>query len=153
MYSCKSKTEINEQEIYSLINEIIFDDTIVIHNVCSKLEELKLDSEQLKEFTKDDFHFNEKIKLKFKNLKIKPNSIKYFHLNYKPTDFATIDSTCNKKYVVHLSLPYISVDRKKILIKIDNDCNCFLGGNGGVYLYEKVKGNWLLKKSFDNWIS
>ncbi len=153
VYSCNLKTEINEQEIYSIINEIVFDDTIVIDNICCKFDELKLESEELKEFSQDDIQFNEQIKLKFKNLKVKPNKIKYFHLNYKPTDYAKIDSTCSKDYVVRLSLPYISIDRKKILIEIHDDCNCMLGGSGGKYLYEKVNNQWKLKKSFNEWIS
>lgn len=152
-FSCNPKTDIKEAEIYSLINEVIFDDSIVVQNVCWNFNKQSLDKDMLKEFSEEDIEFNEKIKLKFKNLKVKPNKIIHFHYNYKPGEYAKIDSTCNKNFVVHLSVPFVSVDRKKILIDIQYDCNCMLGGSGGKYLYEKIKGHWKLNKSFDEWIS
>jgi hypothetical protein len=151
--SCNQKAEINEAEIYSLINEVIFDDSIVVNNVCWNFNKLSLDKDMLKEFSNEDIEFNEKIKLKFRNLKVKPNKIIHFHYNYKLGDYAKIDSTCNENSVVHLSVPFVSVNRKKILIDIQYDCNCMLGGSGGKYLYEKIKGHWKLNKSFDEWIS
>ncbi len=153
LLACNQKTEIKEAEIYSLINEVIFDDSIVVNNVCWNFNKLNLDKDILKEFSKEDIEFNEKIELKFKNLKVKPNKIIYFHYNYKAGDYAKIDSTCSKNSVVHLSVPFISVDRKKILIEIQYDCNCLLGGSGGKHLYKKINGHWKLNKSFDEWIS
>lgn len=153
LYSCKPTPEIKEKEIYSLINELVIDDTLFFDNVCCEFSELSLDEDELKEFTSEDIEFNENLQSKFKHLKVKPNSIIHFHRVNNPPTFASVDKTCDKNSVVHLSLPFISIDRKKLLIKIDNDCNCMLGGSGGKYLFEKVNGKWKLKKSFDVWIS
>lgn len=153
LYACNNTPELKENEIYDIINEIVFEDTIIINKVCWEFAEMDLSPEILSHFSKDDLNFYKNYKGKFKNLKIKPNKIKYFHRGYKPSDFAKVDSICSEGSLKHISFPFISIDRKKILLEIYNNCNCMLGSSGAKYLYQKINGHWKLIKTFDGWIS
>ena len=52
--SCKSTPDLTEDEVYTIINEIIADDSLYIDRVCWKFQDLQLTDEYKKEFTQDE---------------------------------------------------------------------------------------------------
>ena len=151
--SCNSTPDLSEEEVYSIINEIIALDSLSVYKACWKFENIQLTDEHSKEFTKEDVVFIKKQNNLFKNSKIKPNKLKWYRKRSKTTDFITIDTLCNKGILYHISFPLISADRKKVMIEFREDCNCNLGGQGGKFLYEKRNEHWVFIKMFDRWIS
>lgn len=151
--SFKSAPDLTEDEVYTILNEIIADDSLSIYKVCWKFQELKLTEEYKKEFTQDDISFIGRQTELFKNLIVKPNKLKWYKRRGKTFDFATVDTVCDKGILYHISFPLISADRQKVIIEFQEDCNCMLGGQGGQDLYEKKNGHWVRIKGFDHWIS
>lgn len=153
--SCKQAPKpVTEEEAYALLNELIIDDTLVMYEVYYTFSEFTLTDEMKKEFTTEEVVFMEKqIKASLPNRKVKPNKIAYFHQGYQAGDFAKLQYNADSGSVRHLSFPIISPDRKKLLIHIENDCNCFLGGSGSDNLYVKKNKRWVGVKSFNQWIS
>lgn len=72
----------------------------------------------------------------------------------KFTNIPVLDS-CNVKsqFVYRLSVPLISANKNKVIIEIEEDCKCMLGGQAGKYLFVKKAGHWTRSKSYDYWIS
>ena len=105
------------------------------------------------EFTKEDIDFIERQKSLFKNTTIKSDKLKWLHRRKNTFVSTTIDTVCNEGILYHISFPIISVDRQKVIIEFQEDCNCMLGGQGGKDLYEKKNGHWVRTKGFDHWIS
>ncbi|TPG31350.1 hypothetical protein EAH81_26860 [Flavobacterium pectinovorum] len=151
--SCKSTPDLTENEVYTIINEIIVDDSLPIYQACWKFKNIQLTEKYKKEFTEEDLNFIEDQNEIFKNLKIKPNQLKWYKRRQKEFEFTTVDTICDQGILYHISFPIISADRKKVLIEFQEDCNCLLGGQGGKDLYEKKNGHWIRTKSFDQWIS
>lgn len=151
--SCKSTPDLTEDEVYKIVNEIIADDSMYLTTICWKFQDVQLTDEYKKEFTKQDVEFIGRQKGLFKNPIIKPNKLKWFHRRKKAFVNATIDTICDQGILYHLSFPLVSVDRQKVIIYIEEDCNCMLGGQGGADLYEKKNGHWIRTKSFGHWIS
>jgi hypothetical protein len=151
--SCKSTPDLTEDEVYKIVNEIIADDTLSIHRVCWKFQNIQLTDEYSKEFTKLDIDFIEKQNYQFKNSRIKQNKLKWFWEYKKGYEFSAIDTICDIGIIYHISFPLISIDRKKVIIEIEEDCNCGLGGQGGTKLYQKENGHWKITKIFNYWIS
>ncbi len=150
--SCKSTRDLTEDEVYTIINEIIADDSLSIYQVCWKFQELELTEEDKKEFTKDDIIFIGKQREIFKNSKVKPGKLKWLKKRSNTYEFIAVDTVCNEGVLYHISFPLISADRQKVIIEFQEDCNCILGGQGGKDLYEKKKGHWVRTKGFDHWI-
>ena len=151
--SCKSTPDLTEEEVYTIINEIIADDNLSIGRVCWKLKDIELTPEYKKEFTEQDLNFIGRQKDHFKKSTIKPNKLKWFRRRNKAFVNTTIETVCDQGILYHISFPLISADRQKVIIEIQEDCNCMLGGQGGKDLYEKKKGHWVRTKGFDHWIS
>ena len=151
--SCKTKPDLTEDEVYSILNEIIADDSLSIDKVCWKFQDLKLTEEYRKEFTPDDISFINRQSELFKNLKVKSNKLKWYKRRSKTFDFVTVDTVCDQGILYHISFPLISADRQKAIIEFQEDCNCMLGGQGGQDLYEKKNGHWVRTKGFNHWIS
>lgn len=151
--SCKSTPDLTEDEVYAIINEIIADDSLYVNRVCWKFQEISLTPEIKKEFTEQDLKFIGRQNDLFKNSTIKPDKLKWFHRRTKALVNTTIDTVCNQGILYHISFPLISVDRQKVVIEFQEDCNCMLGGQGGKDLYEKKNGHWVRTKGFDHWIS
>lgn len=151
--SCKSTPDLTENEVYTIINEIIVDDSLPIYQACWKFKNIKLTENYKKEFTEEDLGFISEQNEIFKDLKIKPNKLKWYKKRQKAYEFTSIDTICDQGILYHISFPLISADRKKVIIEFQEDCNCLLGGQGGKDLYEKKNGHWIRIKSFDHWIS
>jgi len=145
---------VGEEEAYALLNELIIDDTLVMYEVYYTFSEFSLTDEMKKEFTTEEVVFMEQqIKASQPNRKVKPNKIAYFHPGYQAGDFSKLQYNADSGSVRHLSFPIISPDRKKLLIHIENDCNCFFGGSGSDILYVKKNKRWVCVKSFNQWIA
>jgi hypothetical protein len=151
--ACKPAPDLTEKEVYTILNEIIADDSLAIHQVCWKFQSLQLPPEANQEFTMQDRLFSSRQSELFKNLKIKPATLKWFRKRSRRYDFTVVDTVCKQGILYHLSFPMVSADRKKVLLELTEDCNCMLGGQGSKNLYEKKQGRWVLTKRFDQWIS
>lgn len=151
--SCKSTPDLTEEEVYTILNEIIADDSLFVDRACWKFQDINLTTEMKNEFTKEDLEFIKLQQTIFKNTTIKSDKLKWFHRRKKEFVSTTIDTVCNEGFLYHISFPIISADRQKVLIEIQEDCNCMLGGSGGKDLYEKKNGHWINVKGFDFWIS
>lgn len=151
--SCQSPPDLKEEEVYTIVNEIIADDSLPIMRACWKFREIELTPEYKKEFTEQDVDFIRRQKELFKNWTIKPNKLKWFQRRNKVFLNTTIDTICDQGILHHISFPLISIDRKKVIIEFQEDCNCMLGGQGGKDLYEKINGHWVRAKGFDHWVS
>jgi hypothetical protein len=135
--SCKLTPDLTEDEVYTILNEIIADDSLYVNRACRKLKYIDLTPEMKKEFTDEDFEFIRRQKKLFKNSTIKSDKLKWFHRSKKTFVSTTIDTVCNEGILYHVSYPIISADRQKVNIEFQEDCNCMLGGQGGKDLYEK----------------
>lgn len=150
--SCKSTPELTEDEVYTIINEIIVDDSLEIDKVCWKFQEINLTSELKKEFTKQDLKFIGEQKKLYKNMTVQPNKLKWFNRRKKLYEYSIIDSICKDGFLTHISFPIISADRQKVIIEIQSFCNCQLGGSGSKKIYEKKNGRWVCVMN-EFWIS
>ena len=153
LYSCKSTPDLTGDEVYKILNEIIADDSLSIHRICWKFNELPLTGEYSTVFTQQDKRFITRQKSILTDSIIKPNKLKWYSHRKKSFDFITIDTICDQGILHHLSFPLISADRQKVVIEITENCNCMLGGQGGKNLYEKKNGHWIRTNSFERWIS
>lgn len=151
--SCAHKpSDLTEAEVYTIINEIIADDTLYADRICQEFHHIKVDHECVKEFSEDDIDFIARQKELFKNATIQPGRIKW--QNYRGEfDYAVIDSLCDEGMIYHISFPLISIDRNKVIIEFRQDANNILGGHGGKNVYEKKNGHWIKTRRFDSWIS
>ena len=151
--SCKSAPDLTEDEVYTILNEIIADDSLYVNRACWKFQNIDLTTEMKNEFNKEDLKFIERQQTLFKNTTIKSDKLKWFHRRKNTFVSTTIDTICNEGILYHISFPIISMDRQKVIIEFEEDCNCMLGGQGGKDLYEKKNGHWVRTKGFDHWIS
>lgn len=153
--ACKFKKakDLTEDEVYSIINEIVKSDSLIIRKACWKFQRIELTDEMKKEFSEDDLSFIERQEKRFHKMTIKPDKLKWYHWKKKEFVKVKLDRICNEGIVEHFSFPIISADRKKVIIEIRSDCNCPLGGSGGKDLYEKKNGRWVKTGGFDYWIS
>ena len=144
---------LTEDEVYSIINQIIKDDNLPILNVCSRFHQIPIKGDYLSEFTDQDLNFIIESKKSFSGIKIRPNQLKWFNKSENTQKFVSVDTVCNEGTNYNISFPLISSDRRKVLIEFEKDCNCPFGGQGGKTLYIKKNGKWVNTKSFDHWIS
>ena len=151
--SCKSTDDLTEDEVYTILNEIIADDSLYINRACWKFQDIDLTPEIKKEFTEEDIKFIGRQKTLYKNSTIKSDKLKWFHRRNKALVSTIIDTVCNEGILYHISFPLISADRQKVVVEFQEDCNCMLGGQGGKDLYKKKNGRWVRTKGFDHWIS
>jgi hypothetical protein len=151
--ACKPTPDLTEKEVYTILNEIIADDSLTINQVCWKFQPLQIPSEANQEFTVGDRLFSSRQSELFKSLKIKPATLKWFRRRNERAEFTAVDTVCTHGILYHLSFPLVSADRRKVLLAITEDCNCMLGGQGTKSLYEKKQGRWVRTKQFDQWIS
>ncbi len=80
--ACKSTPDLTEDEVYTILNEIIADDSLYFNRLCWKFDSITSMSDEFnrdikKEFSERDFQFFERQKALFKNTTIKPNRLKF----------------------------------------------------------------------------
>lgn len=151
--SCKKKSDLTENEIYSILNEIITDDSLKIERVSDRFLNVEMGKDNLNSFSEGDVKFIKRQKEIFKDLKIDSTKLKLFRPKRKCILIFQGDTIKYKGGLAEISFPFISVDRKKVLIRINQNVDVFLGGSGGTYLYEKRNGHWVKIKKIDSWIS
>jgi hypothetical protein len=145
-FSCNPTPDLTKDEVYKILNEIIADNSLRLHNICCQVDNLPIIDKY--GFTNQDKKFINRQSKIFKNFKFEPNRLKSYS-----GSFIYIDTSCKKGLLNRLSFPLISADRKRVVIENTEDCNCMLGGQGGKDLYIKQNGHWQLEKLFDRWIS
>lgn len=150
---CRPANEITEEEMYTVLNEIIADDSLHINRIYCEFNYLPIYGSYSDEFTENDRALFLKQKKTFENVKIKQNKIKWLNPRTKKYHYASVDTSFEAGMLYVISIPYISLNRHKVLIKIGQDGNCDLCASSGTYLYEKKNGHWIKTKSFDVWIS
>jgi hypothetical protein len=147
---------LTEDEIYSILNEIITDDSSHFHiyDLASHFKEPTIDHHVVNRFDYIELRFVNKQLDRFQNMSIKPNSIKrtgwrsLVKKNLSP--FAEIKKIRSDTafYYEYFSFPIISADRKKVIVTKGSDGAPFAAGSG-TYLYINYNGHWHLKESWD----
>ncbi|MCX6316891.1 MAG: hypothetical protein NTW29_06355 [Bacteroidetes bacterium] len=148
---CRKDSDISGDEVCRILNEIIRDDSLSNYIVCSKPYHLLIKEEY--GFSKSEQTFLERQQQRFKKFRFEPRKLKCYSKRDHRFVFMDVDTSCAKGIILHLSFPLISPDRQRVLLEITEDCNCMLGGYGTKNLYSRENGKWILKKSFDSWIS
>ena len=151
--SCDRPPDLKEDEIYTILNELMEDHQIWAPIVYYKFEKMDMKDEYLKEFTNDDICFNERQERIFENMRFKSKALKYYSMFTKTTDYCEIVGDDYKEHsVVHFSVPFISADRQMILIEY-SDLGLPLGSSGETTLFVKKNGHWVIKNGFVRWNS
>jgi hypothetical protein len=120
------------------------DNQLPIYQICDKTEKIEVFENNLSAFTWfDQLSVNCQKVFQF-TTSFRPNSIKYFNVRAKKIENSKIVSKCDTKQniIYRISLPIVSHDKKTVIIKITEDCNCLLGGQSGEYVYKKINGKW-----------
>ncbi|MBS1636905.1 MAG: hypothetical protein JST26_13390 [Bacteroidetes bacterium] len=157
LYSCHRTKDLSENEIYSILNEIITDDSVVLGQaVCADFENMAWNSDFGRFLSADDIAFYEKQSLRFWKMKIKPGHLKYWYwesaARNKRVPYLPVDTLCSDTvYHSSFSLPIISADRQKVILKISRS-GCFMCGSEETVLYEKIKDHWHKTHSWNLYI-
>ncbi|MDI1233436.1 MAG: hypothetical protein PSX81_04075 [bacterium] len=146
--ACQPSGDINEKELYTILNEIIADDSLHVDVVCWKFTDTKWTPDYKSKFNTDDIAFIERQKLLYKDKTVLPNALHWSPRRSTSVYSSFVDSACDKDIVYHISFPLISLDRKKVIVEFREDCNCNMGSQGGKNFYEKRKGHWIRTQSF-----
>jgi hypothetical protein len=146
--SCKKGEDLTEDEIFTIINEIIADDSVKLGPIYFEFSDLYLADNYKKYFSNDDVEFIYRQKSLFTKVKIRPNKLK---TNY--SKFLEVHEELNHGILVHISLPIISIDRKTVLIGFESNGNCNMCESGGKYLYKKINNRWKRIETYEEWIS
>jgi hypothetical protein len=152
--SCNNTPDLTEDEIYTVLNEIITDDSSHFESpLCATFEKPPFNNRAKKEFTSYNLKFIDRQINLFSGMIIKPNKIKragwrvLVKRNISP--FTKIIPTCTDTiFHSYFSFPIISADRKKVILKIGSD-GAFMSGGYGTYLFEKINNKWILTDSWD----
>lgn len=152
--SCKQQAaDLSEDEVYSLLNQIIRDDSLYPMRICCKTEMTNPDGEWSSEFSKEDHRFIAQQQKRFSGFRFRPGKLKWHRMHDTALLDCLIDTSCTEGFIYHISFPLISADRKKVLFQLEDDCNCLLGSSGGYYLYVFENGKWRKAKTYRQWIS
>ena len=144
----------SSDEKYVVLNEIIEDNNLVFHKICVDTKEVPILKSNLSDFS----FFNQLSVFTQKILQsstIEPHKIEYYIKEDNNPHYSKIILNCEKEYefVYKISLPILSSDKKTALVGFTEDCNCMLGGHGGVYVYKKINDKWKKVNSYHTWIS
>ena len=148
------KSNITKIEIYQTLNEIILADSIQLDTLCDAFEKFDFyNNAFINEFSNSDKQFAIEQYNLLKSLELDSKKLNYRNKTTNTLKNIAIKTNCGDGLVYNLTLPIISADRKKVLIKITSHSNCMFGSNGGLFLFEKRNNKWVKTKSFDTWIS
>ena len=100
--SCKSPADLTEDVVYTILNEIIADDSLYVNRACWKFQNIDLKTEMKKEFTKEDLDFIEQQQTLFKNTTIISDKLKWYHGRKNAFVSTTIDTVCNEGILYHI---------------------------------------------------
>jgi hypothetical protein len=128
--SSNSQKDLTEDEIYSILNEIIKDDSLMFHSVCWQYDSLTITEEAMKNFSIEDIRFYMRQRSLLMMNDIKPNKLKCYNRRLKDYVYTEIDSNTENGYFTRLSFPIITSDRQRVFMDICENCNMMLGGSG-----------------------
>jgi hypothetical protein len=144
--ACNNTADLNEHEIFSILNQIMKDNSFRPHIICSTFDKVPRERIYQAGFSENDLNFIDHQTNKIKSLKIKQGDLKeYWPVDNKEHE-VIIDSTCESSLLTRISFPLISADREKVVLGITEL------GQGGIYLYVKSNGKWQNRKILDHWI-
>ncbi|WP_320054371.1 hypothetical protein [uncultured Acetobacteroides sp.] len=147
--SCSKVKDLKEKEVYGILNEIMEDDSLMFSKIDVAYLDMPLNSSYLNEFSSKDKEFIKKQYEKNRMQKVDTNQLKLYRPKRKVVLVYGNDSVIYKGPSARISYPYISMDRKKVLLMIIDDSE----KSGGTYLYIKENDHWKKKKTLDRWIS
>jgi hypothetical protein len=156
LVSCNKGKDLTEEEIYTIFNEIIVDDSLNLGTVYVEFEDLYLADNYKPNFSKNDIEFIYRQKSLFSSMKIAPNKLKKYYwkkIRKGTSPYLDIQQNITDGVINQFSFPIISIDRKTVLISINSVGNCMLCGGGGKYLYKKINNHWKRVETYDEWIS
>jgi hypothetical protein len=141
----------NEKDIYSILNEIISDDSILIDSVGNEFMQMPLKGSCVKEFSSKDIEFAQRQINNFKSRMVNPKELK-LHKSENKAYFIDGSDTTITRSITRISFPVISIDKRKVLIEFVFNVG-LLSCSGGKYLYVKKNGHWKKVHVYDYWIS
>ncbi len=153
LYYCLTFTSVDRK--YEILNEIIKDNNFRLDTICDQFDEVVFFDNNIVDFGVWDKPSVQTQKLTNKLYDIRENTIRYFSIGDDKPLVSVLEPDCNTehKFLYRISLPVVSSDGKTALVKITEDCNCGLGGQGGEYLFKKIDGKWQMTNQFNSWIS
>jgi hypothetical protein len=154
LYYFLTFTSVNRK--YEILNEVIRDNGFKMDKVCNHFDEVTFFDNNLVDFTIWDKLSAQTQKVTNKFHEVRENAILYFPDSVSRSPVASrLESDCEmeNESVYKISLPIVSADGQTVLIKITQDCNCGLGGQGGEYLFKMIDGKWRMTNRFNSWIS
>lgn len=153
-YSCTKQKDLTEDELYSILNGIIENDSIWVDSLCPHLSHLEISEEFRKEFSLQDMQFINRQNRVFRNFNLKSNKLKkhsWRKLKPNASPYISLDTNCKGKNF-SISFPMISIDRKKVIIEISGGWG-FLCGFSSCNLYTFKNNHWVMTKTFNYIIS
>jgi hypothetical protein len=141
---------------YQILNEVIKDNDFKIDEVCNHFDDVTFFDNNIVDFAIWDKISVQTQKVSNRFYEVRENAIQFFpDSDSKSPVVSKLESNCemDNKFVYKVSLPIVSSDGQTVLIKITQDCNCGLGGQGGEYLFKKIDGKWKITNRFNVWIS
>ena len=153
LYYCLTFTSVERK--YKILNEIIKDNDFRLDTICNQFDDVVFFDDNLVDFAVWDKLSAQTQKLTNKLYKIRENTIRYSSAGSDTLLVSVLDSDCGieYKFLYRISLPVVSSDGKTALVKITENCNCGLGGQGGEYLFKMIEGKWVMTNQFNSWIS
>jgi len=153
LYYCLTFTSVERK--YKILNEIIKDNDFRLDTICNQFDDVVFFDDNLVDFAVWDKLSAQTQKLTNKLYKIRENTIRYSSAGSDTLLVSVLDSDCSieYKFLYRISLPVVSSDGKTALVKITENCNCGLGGQGGEYLFKMIEGKWVMTNQFNSWIS
>jgi predicted glutamine amidotransferase len=155
MSSCNSHKDLQEDELFAILNGIIENDSISMDTISFQFSELALNGAYKMEFSEQDLQFINRQSDLYKNYHIKPNKLKKYYWRTMHTDkspYIPIDSIYGKNSYYKISFPIISSDRKKVIIEISGGWG-WLSGSSGIYLFTYKDGHWTKTRTYESIIS
>ena len=153
VYSCSDKPKIDNDLIYSTLNDIILQDSILARVVCNKFDQVTIPDDIQKEFFSSDKKFIQDQIKNSSNAKMDTGRLYFYSRRKKELVKSFIDTTCSINIFYRLTYPVFSKDLQTVVVGVTEDCNCMLGGWGFEAVYKRQKGKWTRVKKYDNWIS
>jgi hypothetical protein len=140
---------------YEILNEVLKDNGFHLDTVCNEFDHVTFFDDNLVDFSIWDQVAVHTQKVINRFYTMRPGAIEHIPRTGTKSSAAILFADCDNdhKFLYHVSLPIVSSDEGTVLIKIIEDCNCNLGGQGGEYLLKRIEGKWRIVNQFNRWIS
>ncbi len=151
--SCSKNPKVDKALIYSTLNEIIQQDSIFAHIVCSKFDKVEVPYDIQQKFFENDASFLQDQINNSKNAIIDAGKLYFYWRRKERLEKSFIDTSCSSGIIYHLAYPIFSKDLQTVVVGVTENCNCMLGGWSFKAVYKRQAGKWVKVKEFDRWIS